>query len=135
MLDSKKFFYSVDHFHEDLQTRQMKLFQNYVFKCRCEACENDYELASSNCSFRDSCFDKKFSHEEIGRLLTLHDLDLTLNFYDRACKYMKKYGTKNYSVPEIFTVLLTITRCFRISLNLRKFWNGRKVETRLIDSF
>lgn len=100
------------------------MLKTYKFKCCCEACTNNYEIFALDTSFTDPCFEQKFPEDEYTLVMTGRDLELTSEFFDRACNYMKKYGMKNYySVAEIHMMYFSMLRCLTVALDCRENFN------------
>lgn len=107
------------HFHDDIETRQFEMLRTYAFKCYCEACENRYKMFSAAPEFADTDFEQKFTKAELGLLMNFLNLDFTWKFYDRACKYMQKHGTKNYSVRETYIMYFSMLRCLTVAMDFQ----------------
>lgn len=67
-------------------------------------------------SFTNRRFLHKFPQDEIELLMSSRNLDLSSNFYGRACKYMEQHAKGKYSVEEIHVMYFTMHRCLAIAL-------------------
>lgn len=112
--------------------RQIAMLRDFRFKCYCEACTNNYKtLNDVPSSSGDLQFVAEILQElpraevELELIMHLRYTDSISKVYDRACKYMDKYGTKNYSVHVICYLNFFMVNCLTISLECQADLNWK----------
>lgn len=72
--------------------------------------------------YADIHFEQKFANAELGLLMNSRNLNTAWEFYDRACKYMQKYGLEKYSVyvREMFEIYIFMHHCLTVALDCQE---------------
>lgn len=100
------------------------MLRDFRFKCYCEACINNYKTLD----YPDSSIDRQyivaflqeflqeFPIAEFNLVMDLRYSESIWKFYDRACKFMDQFETKNYSVQEISFLYFYMVNCLWVTL-------------------
>jgi hypothetical protein len=102
--------YGFHHCLQDIKDRQTSLYNQYMFKCSCEACTKNYpifpELPLVDPRFED------FLSDDVKKLSELNVQRAKDRFSD-YCSYLQKFD-KRYPCWEISSVQECLLRCFLI---------------------
>lgn len=122
------FFLSFVSYHHTLHTlkeRQKSLQQQYRFKCRCQACTNNYPL------FQDLPeFDPKFDKFILSDIETFehNSIKEAKEKMKKYCKYLNKCDD-HYPCYEISMLQECLLRCLRIFEKNSTNMNSRFIES------
>jgi hypothetical protein len=92
----------MNHFRNDLPTRQQFLKSTFDIDCKCEACVNDYKLQHD---LKPNHLLKAIALQEHSSEIDAGIFDATLHSYKHFCKYFDDIG-KKYPCYEHFSFLL-----------------------------
>jgi SET and MYND domain-containing protein 4 len=102
--------YGYHHCLEDFQQRQTSLYNQYMFRCGCEACNNKFSLFPE-LPHVDNKFDR-FLGDDVKKLSEL-DVQRAKEKFKSYCSYLQKLD-KRYPCWEISSVQECLLRCFTI---------------------